>query len=177
MKNSMKSSEKLDRKTVERNRNRRIHMKTLCLRLTSLIPRQHFKPSKDLLSLPDQLAQAGTYITQLKERVEELQRRKQEALSNIGAIGSTENSPMSSITYPLFELRDLGSRLEIVLVTGMKKKFMLYEVISILTEEGAEVVNASVSTIGAKVFHTLHAQVKVSRVGVDTSGFARDCRS
>lgn len=35
---------KLDRKTVERNR--RIHMKGLCFKLTSLVPLQHFQPSK-----------------------------------------------------------------------------------------------------------------------------------
>ena len=35
---------KLDRKTVERNR--RIHMKGLCLRLTSLVPPHYFNPSR-----------------------------------------------------------------------------------------------------------------------------------
>lgn len=41
---------KLDRKTVERNR--RIHMKGLCLRLTSLVPPHYFKPSRVHLFFP-----------------------------------------------------------------------------------------------------------------------------
>lgn len=41
---------KLDRKTVERNR--RIHMKGLCLRLTSLVPPHYFNPSRVLSLFP-----------------------------------------------------------------------------------------------------------------------------
>ncbi|KAF5933285.1 hypothetical protein HYC85_029456 [Camellia sinensis] len=58
MKKSSSTPEKLDRKTVERNR--RIHMKALCVKLTSLIPPNHFKPSKVLsLSLSLSLSHLG----------------------------------------------------------------------------------------------------------------------
>ena len=60
---------------------------------------------------------------------------------------------------PFFELRDHGLCLEVILISGRGKNFMLSEVISILEEEGAEVVSASFSVIGDKIFHTLHAQV------------------
>ena len=60
---------------------------------------------------------------------------------------------------PVVELKDLGSSFEVVLITGLEKNFMMYEVIGVLEDEGAEVVNASFSTVGDKVFHTLHAQV------------------
>ncbi|XP_059642167.1 transcription factor bHLH162-like [Cornus florida] len=160
---SSASSEKIDRKTVERNR--RIHMKGLCFKLTSLIPSHHFKPSKDLLSQQDQLDQAAAYITQLKERIDEL-KQSREALRNNDIV---RDSMKIGLRLPMVELRDLGSSIEVVLISGLEKNFLLYEVISILEEEETEVVSASFSTVGDKVFHTLHAKVKVSRVGVEIS--------
>jgi len=47
MKKRTSESSRLDRKTVERNR--RIHMKDLCLKLASLLPPHLFKPSKVFL--------------------------------------------------------------------------------------------------------------------------------
>lgn len=66
---------------------------------------------------------------------------------------------MIGLRLPVIDLRDLGSSLELMLISGLNKNFMLYEVITVLEEEGAEVVSASVSTVGDKVFHSLHAQV------------------
>ena len=66
---------------------------------------------------------------------------------------------MIGLRLPVIDLRDMGSSLEVMLISGLNKNFMLYEVISVLEEEGAEVVSASVSTVGDKVFHSLHAQV------------------
>ncbi|KAK9278846.1 hypothetical protein L1049_028425 [Liquidambar formosana] len=167
-KSSSSEQAKLDRKTVERNR--RIHMKGLCFKLGSLIPPHHFKPSsKDMVSQQDQLDQAATYIKKLRERIEELKGMKQLAMGNTGiSTGNITEPMMAGLILPVVELRDLGSSLEVVLVSGLKKNFMLYEVIVILEEEGAEVVHASFSTVGDKIFHTIHAQVKISRVGVDT---------
>ncbi|KAH7856342.1 hypothetical protein Vadar_000328 [Vaccinium darrowii] len=176
---SSNSPEKLDRKTVERNR--RIHMKGLCLKLTSLVPPHHFQPSKEMLSQQEQLDQVATYIKQLKERVDELKARKAIAMGNnmnTSGSGSTDtnmidreataSSMAEHFRLPVVELRELGSSLEVNLVTGLKKNFKLCEVISVLDEEGAEVVSANFSTVGDRVFHTIHAQVKVSRVGVET---------
>nr|KJB30292.1 hypothetical protein B456_005G136000 [Gossypium raimondii] len=80
-----------------------------------------------------------------------------------------ERTASVGLTSPVLELRDLGSSIELVLITGLNKNFMLYEVISIFEQEGAEVVSASFSTVGGKIFHTLHAQAKLSRVGVETT--------
>ncbi|XP_028121202.1 transcription factor bHLH162-like isoform X2 [Camellia sinensis] len=164
MKKSKSSSpEKLDRKLVERNR--RIHMKGLCFKLTSLIPPHHFRPSKQ-----DQLDQAAEYIKQLKERIEELKARRTLAMANTNETNKNiKDTMMFGLRLPVVELKDLGSSLEVVLISGLEKNFMLYEVISVLEDEGAEVVSTSVSTMGDRVFHTLHAQVKVTRVGVETS--------
>ncbi|GFZ07809.1 hypothetical protein Acr_19g0007460 [Actinidia rufa] len=171
MKKSNSSPEKLDRKTVEKNR--RMIMKDLRFKLTSLVPPHHFKPSKELLSQQDQLDQVALYIKQLKERVEELKTKRSLAMGN--KIGTNKNKIRDTTDgsysgFPVvFELRDLGSSLEVTLISGLKKNFVLNEVISVLQDEGADVVSVHFSTNGDKVFHTLHAQVKVSRVGVETS--------
>ncbi|PQQ02911.1 uncharacterized protein Pyn_11801 [Prunus yedoensis var. nudiflora] len=168
------SSSKLDRKTVERNR--RIHMKGLCFKLASLVPPQHSKApnSKDTLSQQNQLDLASSYIKQLRERIENLKERKEKATrSQLGIDANStidaDNAMMVRSRLPVIELRDSGSSIEVMLISGLNKNFMLYEVISVLEEEGAEVVSASFSTVGDKVFHSLHAQVKISRVGVETS--------
>ncbi|PSR95866.1 Transcription factor bHLH36 like [Actinidia chinensis var. chinensis] len=170
MKKSNSSPEKLDRKTVEKNR--RMIMKGLCSKLISLVPPHHFKPSKEL-SQQAQLDQVALYIKQLKERVEELKVKRSLAMGD--KIGTNTNNIRdttdgSYLGFPVvFELRDLGSSLEVTFISGLKKNFVLNEVISVLQDEGADVVSVHFSTIGDKVFHTLHAQVKVSRVGVETS--------
>lgn len=73
-------------------------------------------------------------------------------------VGIMDNMFMAS-NLPLLELRDLGSSIEVMLISGLNRNFMLYEVISVLEQEGAEVVSASFSTVGDKIFHTVHAQV------------------
>ncbi|XP_022859626.1 transcription factor bHLH162-like [Olea europaea var. sylvestris] len=161
---------KMDRKTIEKNR--RIVMKDLCFKLNSLIPSQHFKPAKEVLSQQDLFDQAASYIKQLKERIEQLESRKRlSALSTADETNnSIRNSVMNGVKLPILRFRDFGCSFEVVLISGNNKKFMLGEVIQILEGGGAEVMTASLSNIGFNVFITLHAKVKVSRVGVDTSG-------
>ncbi|TKY73490.1 Transcription factor bHLH36 [Spatholobus suberectus] len=158
-------SSKLDRKTIEKNR--RIHMKSLCLQLASLIP-PNLKPSKSKLmpGQQDQLDLAARYIKHMRERIEKLKRQKEQVMSNQS--NDRKRFDVDS-RLPVLELRDLGSGIEVMLVSGLNKTFMLYEVISVLEEEGAEVVNASFSTVGDKIFYVVHAQVKISRVGVETT--------
>ncbi|KAG2675829.1 hypothetical protein I3843_12G025200 [Carya illinoinensis] len=166
---------KLDRKTVERNR--RIHMKGLCFKLASLIPAHHFKPSRETVTQLDQLDYAASYITQLRGKIEKLKRMKEQRAAASSSLGSNSmstnmidhNMMIGTRQLPIVDLRDLGPCIEVILVSGLQKNFMLYEVISILQEEGADVVSASFYTAGDKVFHTIHAQVKISRVGVETS--------
>ncbi|XP_057460144.1 transcription factor bHLH162-like [Actinidia eriantha] len=168
MKRCESSNEKLDRKTVERNR--RIQMKELSFKLTSLIP-PHFKSSKDRVTEHDQLDQAATYINQLKERVDELKARRAIAMTNTCINNNTTRDTRMFRSYelPVVELKDLGSSFKVVLITWLEKNLMMHQVIGMLEDEGAEVVSASFSTVGDKVFHTYHAQAKVSRLGVDTS--------
>ncbi|KAI4343761.1 hypothetical protein L6164_011070 [Bauhinia variegata] len=168
-KSSNSESSKLDRKTIERNR--RIHMKALCFKLGTLIPSHYVKPTKDMMSQQDQLDLAAAYIIHLKEKVEKLKGQKEQALrsSASNSTSNVTNQIFIASKLPVLELRDMGSCIEVMLITGLNKNFMLYEVISILEEEGAEVVSASFSTVGDKIFHTVHAQVKISRVGIESS--------
>ena len=105
--------------------------------------------------------QAANYIKQLKERVNELKGKKEMAMRAAGSNNANLiDAMMIGLRLPVMDLRDMRSSLELVmLISGLNKNFMLYEVISVLEEEGAEVVSDSVSTVGDKVFHSLHAQV------------------
>uniref|UniRef100_A0A2P2K3W1 Uncharacterized protein LOC105128559 n=1 Tax=Rhizophora mucronata TaxID=61149 RepID=A0A2P2K3W1_RHIMU len=158
---------KLERKTVEKNR--RTHMKLLSFKLASLIPPHHCQSSnKDMVT---QLDNAASYIKQLKDRIEKLKRIKEQAT---GSSSETEYSTATDgkllgLRLPIVELRELGSTIEVLLISASNKNNMLPEVISILHEEGAEVVSASFTNVGDKVFHTIHAQVRISRVGVETT--------
>ncbi|KAL8547488.1 hypothetical protein ACS0TY_006997 [Phlomoides rotata] len=162
---------KLERKIIEKNR--REQMKDLCFKLVSLIPPQHSKKQKKFMSQQDQVGEAVAYIKILGERVEELRRRKVEAAAAAGTKdggGAAINLGEPNPKLPILEINELGSdHLKVVLISGANKKFMVHQIICIIEEEGAEVISVSISTIGDKIFHTLHAQVKISRVGVDTS--------
>ncbi|KAK7291638.1 hypothetical protein RIF29_06945 [Crotalaria pallida] len=166
-------SPKLDRKTMERNR--RIHMKALCFKLVSSIPFNYIQLTKQQ-KLPqqqqDQLDLAATYIKHMRERIEELKRKKEKALAILRPTQNNNNNNMifyGGTNLAVLEVRDLGSAIEVMLISGMNKNFMLYEVISVIEEEGAEVVTSNYSTVGDKIFYTLHAKVKISRVGVEIS--------
>ncbi|KAK1373249.1 Transcription factor bHLH36 like [Heracleum sosnowskyi] len=161
------SIQKPDRKTVEKNR--RIHMKQLCYQLTSLIPPHHFNLSRELLTQQDQLDQATDYIKQLKERIDELKVKK-EVLALTSENCSSSRPTSESFTMPIVELRELGSsNIEVLVVSSLENNFRLCNVISVLQEEGADVVSTNMSRVGNRVFHTVHAQAKFSRIGVDTS--------
>ncbi|KAK4749642.1 hypothetical protein SAY87_027091 [Trapa incisa] len=176
-----------DRKTVERNRRHR--MKDLCTGLFSLLPPLHFTTSKEMPSLPDQIDRATSYITQLRERVVELNARKEQAAA--AAITSTtpENNDSSadrqvveaagSSRLRVLDLKEImGTGLQINMVSergwmGSNHHHSGFYValarsITILDEEGAEVVSASFAHRGSRVFYTIHAQVKVPRIGLDT---------
>lgn len=113
---------------------------------------------QDMLSQQDQLDIAASYIKQLTSKIDNLKEKKEQALR---AIEAGNVNIMIGSRLPVIELKDMDSSIEVILISGLKKNFMLYEVISVLEEEGAEVVSASFSTVGDKIFHSLHAQVLI----------------
>ncbi|KAJ6845427.1 uncharacterized protein M6B38_286890 [Iris pallida] len=161
------TSSKVDRKTVEKNR--RIHMKTLCFKLGSLIPKED-KNTKEAISQHDHLDQAACYIKKLKARIEKLKQRKRHVAVGGGskppgndkepAAADRELEAADGLAgLPVVEVRLREPILEVVLITGPAKRFLFYRVIAVLAEEGVQVVNASFSVVNDKVFYTVHSQL------------------
>ncbi|KAF8390887.1 hypothetical protein HHK36_023186 [Tetracentron sinense] len=159
MRKSSSDSFKLDRKIVEKNR--RIIMKGLCFQLASLIPNHYFNSSESRLTTEDRFDHAAIYINQLRERIEELKGRKELAMNVERTSNNFKKDMAIGLRLPILELRDLGSTIELILISGKNKNFMFNEVISVLEEEGASVVNASFSIVGDRILHTIHSQVSV----------------
>ncbi|XP_057772711.1 transcription factor bHLH168-like [Salvia miltiorrhiza] len=166
----MNSKNKLERKTIEKNR--RIRMKALGFKLVSIIPDRHLTQPKEFLTHLDQIDEAAAYIKTMRERIDGLKRRKAQLLMNSGAtecVAKTAAEDCSGSELPILTVRALGHGVEVMLVSGQRKNFMLSQVISVIEEEAAQVLSVNISRVGDNVVHTLHAQVKISRVGVDTS--------
>ncbi|XP_047957414.1 transcription factor bHLH168-like [Salvia hispanica] len=163
MKRSETSSKsKLERKTIEKNR--RIRMKALGLKLASTIPDCHLTQPKEFLSQLDQIDEAAAYIKILRERIEALNGRKAQLMNS----GNIAKAAGKSETLPILTVKELGFGVEVMLISGLNKNFLLGQLISIIEQEAAEVVTVNISRVGDNIVHTLHAQVKISRVGVDT---------
>ncbi|CAA6665501.1 unnamed protein product [Spirodela intermedia] len=113
-------------------------MKTLCFKLSSLIPKSDI--SKDSLTQQDHLDQAAAYIKTLRERIDRLKQKKE--LTSAAA-----PELLIGLRLPLVEIRALESTLEVVLICGPDRRSLFYEVIGVLEEEGADVVNASFSSV------------------------------
>lgn len=100
------------------------------------------------------------YILWIRERIDKLKGKKEQAMSMMSSNQSNDGFFNIGTKLPLLEIRDLGSAIEVMLITGLNKNFMLYQVICVLEEEGAEVVTANFSTISDKIFYTIHAKVQ-----------------
>lgn len=108
----------------------------------------------------DTLDQALWYITALKERVESLKQRHKEV--EAAATSSTSVADPGNCSFdlqPQVIIRNQGPNLEVNLVCGLRAGFMLPQLISILEQEGADVVTVSFNRVGDRIFHTIHCQV------------------
>lgn len=182
----------MERKDVEKNR--RLHMKGLCLKLSSLVPASHHhhntsfnsssppsSNSKDAATQLDQLDSAAAYIKQLKSRIDELRRRKQSRAGNGGGGGSSSssgNGKGNGEMLPVVEVRQQeNAAVDVALVSEAGKPFKLHEVIAVLEQEGAEVVSASFSAVADKIFYTIHSQALCPRIGLDAARVAHRLRA
>ncbi|KAH0985690.1 hypothetical protein GBA52_012867 [Prunus armeniaca] len=160
------SSSRADRKTIEKNR--RNQMKALYSKLNSLVPHQR---SREVTSLPDQLDDAVNYIKKLQMNLEKM-REKKECLmgneksgnSNAGFVGGEVMGGLKSPQIEI-EIQEMGSALQVVLITGLDYQFMFNESIRVLHEEGADIVNASFSIVEDTIFHTIHSKIGESEPG------------
>ncbi|XP_022682230.1 transcription factor bHLH162 isoform X2 [Setaria italica] len=178
------------RKEIERRR--RQHMKSLCVKLASLIPREHF-PRVGSLN------EAAAYIKKLKERVDDLQQKRSSAQLMAAAMrggggGSAASTSAATVMSggggarseeaaeeaPVVEVlhrHDDGSSLDVVLVSGVERSFKLHEVVTVLEEEGAEIINANLSVADRKVFHTIHCRAFSPRIGIEVSRVSERLRA
>jgi len=115
---------------------------------------------QDMLSQQDQLDLAATYIKHLRERLEKLKGEKEKAMNMMRTTQTNNGIFNIESQLPLLEIKELGSGIEVMLISGVNKNFMLYEVISVLEEEGVEVVTANFTTVANKIFYTVHAKVQ-----------------
>ncbi|CAI9087435.1 OLC1v1021502C2 [Oldenlandia corymbosa var. corymbosa] len=148
--NPNSSSSKADRKTIEKNR--RNQMKTLLTQLNSLVPHQS---NKEALSLPDRIGEAISYIKTKQIRLEELKEKRDSLIEP-----KKSKNVMGSLREPHVDVQEMGSALQVVLITGSDCRFMFREAIRVLHEEGAQVVNASFYVAGDTIFHTLHSKLQ-----------------
>lgn len=108
----------------------------------------------------DYLDLAASYIKSLQGRIEKLKQKRESGTNSNGINKDISNEMPIGTRLPVIEVRHQESNLEVVLISGLNRSFTFHEVISILEEEGAEVVNATFSIVGDKIFHTIHSQVR-----------------
>ncbi|KAE8711792.1 hypothetical protein F3Y22_tig00110279pilonHSYRG00175 [Hibiscus syriacus] len=154
-KRARRSSAKVERKIIEKNR--RNNMKNLYSKLYSLLPR---RDSKELLSLPDQIDEAVNHIKRLKTRLNEYKEKKKGLMGRKRSYtSSTATETSVSLKSPELKINEHGSAMEVVLTTGTDRQSMFYDMICILNQHGADVLNASFSAVGNTVFHVVHAEI------------------
>ncbi|XP_037426909.1 transcription factor bHLH168-like isoform X3 [Triticum dicoccoides] len=176
----------LEKKESEKERRKR--MKALCEKLASLIPREHCCSSTDTMTQLGSLDVGASYIKKLKERVDELQRRRNsvQALDTLrgdtsiptpttttttssGARSPEEEKAWEALE-PVLQVRQHDdSSMEVRLICCMERPIKLHEVITIHEEEGAEIINANRSVAGHKMLYTIHSRAFSSRIGIDVS--------
>ncbi|KAK4589910.1 hypothetical protein RGQ29_020477 [Quercus rubra] len=163
------SSSRTDRKTIERNR--RNQMKDLYSQLHSLVPHQTSRGLQEVTSLPDQLDEAANYIKRLQTKLERMKEKKNNLMGiHEKSNASTDCGMTMGFKPPQIEIHEVGSALEVVLITGLDFQFMFKETIRVLHEEGAEIVNASFTVVEDTVFHTIHSKVGDSALGYGAAG-------
>ena len=129
---------------------------------------------------------AAAYIKKLKERVDELQQKRSSAQlmaagtsggGGGGSVASTstataaasggarseEDAAEEAAEAPVVEVvhHHDGSSLDVVLISSVERPFKLHEVVTVLEEEGAEIINANFSVVGRKIFYTIHSRVYI----------------
>ncbi|KAI4333951.1 hypothetical protein L6164_018699 [Bauhinia variegata] len=149
------SSTKIERRIIEKNR--RNQMKILYSKLNSLLPSYN---SKETLPLPDQIDEAISYIKSLETKVK-VAKEKKESLTRKRSHTCCSSSfeTMGSLKSPKIEIHEVGSSLQIVLISGLDSQFIFYEIIRILHEENIDVVSANSSLAGNSMSHVVHAQI------------------
>ncbi|KAM0839612.1 hypothetical protein ACQ4PT_060208 [Festuca glaucescens] len=181
----------VERKEVERER--RQHMKQLCAKLACLIPKENYS-SADAMTQLRSLDEAAKYIKKLKERIDELRQRRSYAqaiatLKDIGGVSTPTTTISGRVGSSGLEAEKKASMLvvevmqhddssmDVVMICNADSPVKLHEVIIVLEEEGAEIINANNSVAGLKIFYNIHCRALSSRIGIDVSRVSERLRA
>ncbi|KAK8561119.1 hypothetical protein V6N13_149701 [Hibiscus sabdariffa] len=148
-------STRINRCLIERERRR--HMKALFTKLSTLLPR---KPTK--MSVPEMVDRAIAYVKELQTRMERHEGMKVE-------LQAAYEVRKRRLIRPVVSIRDLGSNLEVNLITGLNMGFALSDFIHILQEEGADIISATCHHVGDRAIYTILSQAIYPRIGIATS--------
>ncbi|KAK1427627.1 hypothetical protein QVD17_16318 [Tagetes erecta] len=162
-----------------KEKNRRTEMKKLCIKLNSLIPSLISQPFK-LITQESQFDQSIAYIEQLRDRIEVLKVKRNEALNIVNVAGKNNTRCNAKDYRPTLscdvvnpsstvEVQEVDGGLKVHLITSLEGKVLFSEVISIVEDGGAKVVKGGYTTIGDKIIYTLHAMARVTRIGMEVT--------
>ncbi|EAZ09314.1 hypothetical protein OsI_31587 [Oryza sativa Indica Group] len=197
------SSTAAERKEMERRR--RQDMKGLCVKLASLIPNEHCSKSKMQGATGTQLGsldEAAAYIKKLKERVDELHHKRSmmsitssrcrsgggvpaaAAGQSTSGGGGEEEEDMTRTTAAaaVVEVRQHvqeGSliSLDVVLICSAARPVKFHDVITVLEEEGADIISANFSLAAHNFYYTIYSRAFSSRIGIEASRISERLRA
>lgn len=119
------------------------------------------------MSQPDQIDEAVKYIKSLETRLKEFREKKESLIMGRKRSYRCVNAAadQTCMKYPEIRINENGSgAIEVVLKTGEDRQFMFYDMIRILHEEGADVLNANSSVVGNTIFNIVHVEVNIVTV-------------
>ncbi|CAK9327428.1 unnamed protein product [Citrullus colocynthis] len=150
-------SSQTDRKLIERNR--RKEMKALFSALNSLLPHQRSKEASK--TVPDQLEEAKNYIKELQNNIEKLKEKKEKIIEMLEEDGIRRRCKDEIKPKLLVQVKahQVGSSVELLLTTGSDYHFILQQILRLLRDNGAEVVNLNQSMFTDRAFHKITAEV------------------
>ncbi|XP_019172397.1 PREDICTED: transcription factor bHLH36-like isoform X4 [Ipomoea nil] len=154
-----KTSPKLERKYVEKNR--RNQLKTLYKHLFSLLP-PHL--SQEGMALHDQVDETVKYIRWLQNEVEKNKQKKEELQKMMMMMNSSSrkrphySSCDDHRSSPLIQVLDIGPGTHVVLVNDLEGVAGFHNIIRILHQHGLEVANATFQQHGNSMLQVVHQQ-------------------
>lgn len=116
-------------------------------------------------TVPDQLENATNYIKELQTKVEKLKEKREKLLGRgrEERIITTSTACSEEIKQRLSLLQlkahQVGSSMEILLTTGSDYHFVLTQILRLLQQNGAEILNVNQSMFTDRVLHKIIAQV------------------
>ncbi|XP_058739917.1 transcription factor bHLH36-like [Vicia villosa] len=151
---------KIIRKEVEKQR--RMQMSILCSSLSSSLP---FHLIKGKRSVSDQIGEAANYVQFLKEKVNELEVKRDKLKEIISSrmieTANIELSADPSNMVKCVNINQIPDGVEIVICLGFEDcGSRLSDLMKIIVQEGCDVVHCVTNHVNGKIFHTIKSEVE-----------------